>query len=489
MQEINRGGTVVVLVHRTMLLEQLAKDMQKFGIEFGIISTDHEPNREKPVQLCMAQTLAARGINSSRIALPKASLVLVDEWHQQTGKILRSLVYGTQLGNVITEGWKAEGATVVGYTATPIVKEELAKHMVVVGSYSEMRRAKMHLPIEVFGPDEIDTSRLKANAAGEYSEKALSKGSHLIFGSVYQEWKKLNKDSLPALLFAPSVDASKWFAYEYASRGVRVAHMDAAQCIFPDGATAKLSQYPSDRETREHILELSRTGDIALTCNRFLLREAIDMPWLYHAIFATVFGSLNSAIQSVGRLQRYWPDYKRKILQDHGGFVWRHGHPDEDRTWILGKTGKEYREERIAKILSGDISEGTRCPKCGYWRRGGPVCLNGECRHAHTTSVRVVRSMKGRLKVIEGNVHQAPTAQQQLQRLWNATLFGSGPKGRPVSSAVAIFNSKAAAAGLIVDWNQLYHRPPAPTSQEWHLPVASYFPWSNAPRKPRKAKA
>lgn len=487
LDELALGGRVVVLVHRTMLLEQLAKDMTAFGIDFGIISTEHAPDESKRVQLCMAQTLAARAINSSRIKLPKATKVLVDEWHQQTGKTLRSLVYGTQLGNVITEGWKAEGATVQGYTATPIVKEELARHMVIVGSYSEMREANMHLPIEVYGPDEIDTSKLKANAAGEYSEKALTKASHLIFGSVYQEWKNRNKDALPALLFGPSVDASKWFAYTFAQKGVRVAHMDASQCIFPDGDSCKLAQYPSDRETREHVLQLSKTGQIAMVCNRFLLREAIDMPWLYHGIFATVFGSLNSALQSVGRLQRYWPDYTHKLLQDHGGFVWRHGHPDEDRTWALGKLAKEYREERIKKLHSGELHEGIRCPKCGYWRRGGPVCLNSECRHAHPTSVRIVMSLTGKLKKIEGSVHKAPTAKEQAQKLWNSTLFSSGPKGRSVSSAVAIFNTKCEAAGLVVDWAELRHRPPMADSQEWHLTVAAYYPWT-VNRKPRKPK-
>lgn len=475
-REVDAGGSVLLLVHRRMLMEQMSNAFEAAGLDFGVISPDH-PLVDAPVQIASAQTLHARAVRRSSLELPQATKVLIDEAHQVTGAMARAILFGAESGGMVQRGYLAEGHDVVGFTATPPMRTRVYDSMVDFASYSELRRAGMHQLVETYGPDEIDTAGLKVNQAGEFSERDLSNRVTVIFGSVYREWRRLNPDALPTLLFAPSVDTSKWFATEFWRKGVPAAHIDADVILWPGPGDA-LEVVPSNSENREEVLRRSRTGEVKVVCNRFILREAIDMPWLYHAIAATVMGSITTALQSVGRLQRAWPGYSTKIFQDHGGFVWRHGSPNQDRQWKLGETSLDYAKARVERILAGEEPEGIRCPKCGFWRLRGPVCLNTECGHAEAQSVRRVRMVSGRLKKLVGPVHVKPKDKDVAQRLWYRNLYMMGKLGRPVSSAVAVTANQCAKQGVKVDFDLLRHAPPPRTSADYHLPVSDVFPWT-----------
>lgn len=353
-RELQRGGRVVLAVHRKMLLEQLRKDFVKQGMPHGVLAAGYSLDLDQPVQLASTSTLFARGVRTSKVGLPPATLLLKDEAHQQTGDMAKAIVYGSYSGNIVQEGYAARGTYVLGFTATPLMEVSIYQRLIEFGSYSELRAAGMHQLVKVFGPDEIDTTGLKMNASGEFSEKKLAERVEWIFGSVFDEWKKLNPDGYPAILYAPSVPSSRWFAQQFMAKGVPVAHIDGETCLIPEGG--KLVTYEADRDARDRILEMSRSGEIKILMNRFVLREAIDMPWLYHGIFATVMGGLTTYLQSVGRLQRYCPSYTYKILQCHGGCLDDETEILTDRGW-LGRTEIED-DDRVAGYdrETGEIS-------------------------------------------------------------------------------------------------------------------------------------
>jgi hypothetical protein len=95
------------------------------------------------------------------------------------------------------------------------------------------------------------------------------------------------------------------------------------------------------------------------------------MPWLRHGIMATVFGSLQSYLQSGGRLLRSCSLVgKRDVtVQDHGGNWWRHGSLNDDRVWRLDDTSRILANLR-ADTFSGDDGEPDPppqpfvCPRC-----------------------------------------------------------------------------------------------------------------------------
>lgn len=478
--EVESGGTVLLKVHRKMLLDQLVRNLKDINADFGVISPDYPPNYDAKIQIASAQTLFARAVKSSKIELPKATLIINDEAHQQASKMERALIFGSVQDNMIQEGYASQGIDVVGFSATPIMESRIYDQIIDIVSYSELRRQNMHQLVHVYGPDEIDTAGLKAGANGEFSEKALAHRVPVIFASVYNEWRKLNPNAYPAILFAPSVPASRWFAEEYMKKGVKVAHLDGQNCLLPEGG--KLVQYQSTREMREEILRQSQTGEIDCIMNRFVLREAIDMPWLYHGIFATVMGSLTTFLQSVGRLQRFWAAYDHKILQCHGGSYWRHGSPNEDREWRLGLTAAICRRERVQRVLDGQAAEGIRCPNCGFWRKSGDECFS--CKHRHKYSVRAVRQLNGTLKEMRGRIYKIPKS-STVDGLWTKVLFQTGRKGLPVSSAVGMYSNLCAQKGYPVNLPNLTNRPPSPESAAWHLPVSKVYPWTVRKRSTR----
>lgn len=479
--EVAAGGSVVLKVHRKMLLEQMAKVFSECGIEYGIVAAGYTPDASKPIQLVSTQTLYSRSVKTSRLALPDCSLLIDDEAHQQGGDMQRALVYGSYSGGHVQHGYASRGAYVVGFTATPLMDKPIYQRIIEMSRYSELRRLGMHQLVKVYSPDEIDTKGLKANEAGEFSEKALEKRVEVIFGSAFDEWKHLNPDGRPAILYAPSVPSARWFAHEFMKRGVPVAHLDGELALIPEGG--RLVSYPTDRDSREEVLRLSRTGEVKLLTNRFILREAIDMPWLYHAIFATVMGSLTTYLQSVGRLQRFWAEYETKILQCHGGSFWRHGSPNMDRQWRLGASVQDYAKQRIEQLMKGAQEEGIRCPKCGMWRYRGGVCLNESCRHVHTGSVRAVRSVSGRLKQMHGKVYVAEQKKDASQKLWTATLFQCAKQNLPVSSAVAMFVAAAQRRGISGSLQALWNKPPPKDSVQYQKSVRVVYPWTHKPSR------
>lgn len=474
--EVNSGGRVVIKVHRKMLLDQLKAGFESAGYDVGIVSPDYKPDQHARIQIVSTQTLFSRAVRRRSMSLPPATLVMNDEAHQQASSMERAVMFGSISGDDILPGYLAMGADLVGFTATPLMSTRIYTDLVDFATYSELREAGMHQLIQVFGPDEIDTAGLSQNKSGEFSPEELDKRVGVIFGSVYREWKALNPGALPAILFAPSVASSQWFAGEFYKKGVAVAHMDADRILLP-GPNNTLDSYASTPEMRAEVLRMSESGEIKVICNRFILREAIDMPWLYHGIFATVMGATTSALQSVGRLQRFFAAYDKKIMQDHGGFYWRHGDPNSDRVWKLGDTNQSHQKERIDKLTKGEEPEGKCCPECNTWRQSGPVCPH--CGHAHKLSVRKVRSVSGRLKKMTGEVYRKPSNKDQSQQIWTSALYATAKLNRPVSQAAALASGMARKRGVDMRWGDLRNAPPMKSDPRWHLPVRVVFPWTH----------
>ena len=490
-EEVARGGRVRIYLHRSMLKEQLSNVFTAAGIDHGILAAGSDVEIEKPVQICMADSVYARAIVRSRWDLGEPTLTLWDEAHQQTGNKARSILIGGVTESGMTwKGHLARGSTAIGFSATPVNCGDIYQKVVYAGSYSEMRRVKAHLQVRVYSPSEIDCQGIGRSADYEFSSRQLEPRAYAIFGDAYAWWKRLNPDARPAILFAPSVAASRWFANEWAKMGVPVAHIDGETCLLPrrnaSGAWT-VEQYDSCEEIRNEILAGSRSGEIKVVMNRFVLREAIDMPWIYHGIAATAFGAISSYLQSVGRIQRYWPEYDHKVWQCHGGSYWRHGSPNIDREWKLGATNKSIAEDRLSRIRkSGGAQEieGICCPKCACWRQHGTRCPS--CGHTHSQSIRSVRMINGDLKLMKGDVNKAKRKKGQTsQKIWDGVLWGSAQVGRSVSSAVTIWRARCADAGIAADIKALRNAPPPSQSLDYHRLVSDVFPWCQ-PRHRRK---
>ena len=309
---------VALYTQRKMLYDQTCRVLEKAGIRFGKRASGHDPNLFLDVQVCMSQTELSRVYKQEARGLHGASLVLIDELHQHQGPTFTRIV----------EDHVANGATVIGYTATPLDISN-CDELLVAGWMSECLKIGALVRPETYAPDEPDLRHIKNYVVG----RELTEGENVksimrpgVFARVFDAWKKHNPDARPTLGFGPDVAGSLYFAQEFWKNGVSAAHIDGEQ-IWCNGEFM-----PTDDDTRNEIARKSKQGEVKVIFNRFVLREGIDFPWLECGIFATVFGGLTSFLQSGGRLLRAYPGKEKCIINDHGGCL-------DDQTEILTKRG------------------------------------------------------------------------------------------------------------------------------------------------------
>jgi superfamily II DNA or RNA helicase len=402
--ELRRPGKVVLYTNRKMLTDQTSGNLMEAGMYHGIRAAGYEDEREHPFQIASIQTEYSRVVKRGRWDIHPATLVLIDECHQQKEQMARAVL-------------EKHTCPKVGFTATPVGLADMYDHLIVAGTVSELRECGALVEAHHFGPDEPDMrafKKLRESAdPSALSENDIRKAMMTpnIFGRVWNEFERLNPQHNPSICFAPGVDQSIWFAEQFTRKGVRAAHIDGED-VWVDGEL-----HPSNRTVREQVLADSKSGRIIVLCNRFVLREGIDCPWLRHGIFATVFGSLQSLLQSGGRLlradrdpltiSRFGPK-EFATVQDHGGNYWRWGSLNEDREWHLEDTASSVYGVRADRIRQGKAKEPFTCPQCHRVWVSGKVCspARGGCGFvlANERRSRIVVGTDGTLKRLAGSI-------------------------------------------------------------------------------------
>lgn len=427
LRALAEGWGVSLYSNRRMLIEQLSGVLGGAGIDHGIRMAGYEDEWRKRVQVASVQTEWQAVYKRKRRPLHDSGLVLIDEAHIQKGDA------ATQIINDHVEA----GAAVVGITATPLDLGGIYTTLVQAGRTSELRKCGALVPCYHYGPDEPDTKKLKRQASGEYSEGDVKKVimTATIFARVQAEFGRLNTERRPTILFAPGVGESIWFAQQFHDAGISAAHIDGSE-VWVDGEF-----YPSSREARENVVEASKRGEITVLCNRFVLREGIDLPWLSHGIFATVFGSLQSYLQSGGRLIRAHPSIDRVTLQDHGGNWHRHGSLNADRVWRLDDTAHVVSGMREERLRNKQEPEPIRCPKCAAIRANGPKCP--VCGFECGRKIRPVVQKDGSLKEYAGDIYKPRLVRMKSDTLknWESTYHRAkrSRNGMTFNQAEALF--------------------------------------------------
>jgi len=396
----------VLYTNRKMLREQTSERMEAFGIEHGIRASGEAPALLRDVQVSSILTEESRVYKKKTWELHGAKRVLVDECHNQTGAVAKKIL----------DKHYEDGAAIIGFTATPLDLDGIYEHLIIGATNSELRECGAHVWCQTFAPDEPDLKKIGPVKVGEdltdaQNSKAIMRPG--IFGRVYDNWKRLNPEQRPAILFGPDVAGSLWFAEQFYARGVPAAHIDSER-IWVNGESLS-----SEQENRNELARMSEAGEVKIVCNRFVMREGIDWPWLYHCIMATVFGSVTSYLQAGGRLLRAHESLDHVLLQDHGGNWHRHGSLNSDREWSLDLTAQMVASLRQDRLRDKKDAEPIVCPKCGKVRAGGPICA---CGHKCERGSRVVVQANGELKVVEGEIYKPKRIREfdNTEKLWTS---------------------------------------------------------------------
>lgn len=418
------GEPTVVYSNRRMLIEQLSENFEAAGIKHGVHMSGYGRTVWQNVQIASVQS-AHTWWKSSQAELPEAKYVIIDEAHNETGKRFQELM----------EAHLERGAeAIIGLTATPIGLSWYDE-LLVGAVTSELRKCGALVPAVVYAPDEPSMASFKPKTKGilqfkdEYKEVMLP----VIFGRCIEHYHIYNPDQRPSIGFADSVASSQWFAERFTAAGVPSAHIDGER-IWMDGESME-----SSRENRRRLAEASKNGRIKTVWNRFVLREGIDWPWLYHAMFACTYGSLKAYLQSGGRLLRNHESLDHVVVQDHGGNWWRHDSLNCDREWHLDDTENQIAGERAEKFRTKAEPEPITCPQCSAVRRGGASC--SKCGFTYKGKKRLVIETDGSLREVRGDIYKPRKVSEapEAHKTWIGCYFRCKRSGKTFAQARGLF--------------------------------------------------
>lgn len=199
-------------------------------------------------------------------------------------------------------------------------------------------------------------------------------------------------------------------------------------------------------ETESGNIITRRRGSVTVMGN---CREGLDLPWIRHIIAATMFGAIQSYIQSIGRggradrdpesIERWGPKTSFTV-QDHGSNWWRCGSINADREWNLNYTAGMIYGLRAERIRTKKEAAPHRCRDCGRIFTGSK-CACGWVPGPRRS--RPVVTTDGELREMVGDIFppRRIATQPSMESSWVEMYFRSKAykKGRTFRAAKALF--------------------------------------------------
>lgn len=335
-----RGNPVLFTVHRRELIDQASETFSALGIQHGIIAPGCQMNNEL-IQIGSIFTVVKR---LDKIQAP--GLIFIDESHHSTANTWRKLLAAFP------------GAYVIGLTATPARMSgeglgDIFESLVIGPSVKQLIDWGNLAPFKYYAPP------IKANLEGlrvrygDYvqSDVSIRMDKSEIIGDTIEQYKKL-ADGKRAICYCVSRAHSEHTAEMFQQAGIPAMHIDGE----------------TNAAVRAAAIEQFRQGHIKVLCNVDLISEGFDVPAMEAVILCRPTQSLTLHIQQSMRPMRPDSDNpgKTAIIIDQVGNVYRHGLPDEDRTWSLEGKKKDKRQVREIALR--------QCPECYAAHRPAPVC-------------------------------------------------------------------------------------------------------------------
>jgi DNA repair protein RadD len=345
-QAMRKDLRILFICDRVNLVEQTSAVFSEYGINHGIIMSDHSgyaPGLR--VQIASAQTLARRKIH-------EFDFIIIDEchtWHKAHKNVLKM----------------NPEAFVLGLSATPFSKG-LGKYFDTHVEPVPMRQLindEYLCDFEIYGPDTIDLTKVRTRA-GEYREDDLAEATDkpTLVADVVDTWFKLARGR-KTIIFCTNVAHGRHLAQEFCKRGVKAAEIN--------GYMAK-----GGEDGRDQILDGFISGDTQVMCSVEILIKGFNVTSVDCIVWATATKSPTKWIQGCGRGLRLHSGKDICRILDHGSNAERLGFPDEFEFLKLddgqGQKGQgQQNQERQQRLPQ-------KCPSCDFLKPAGvrkcPAC-------------------------------------------------------------------------------------------------------------------
>ena len=349
---VEKGGKVLLLVHRRDLAFQTAKKFEEYGMKPGILMSGVEPELDNPIQVCSIWTYARRlklTENNINKFFVNATLVLLDEAHRSLSAVFKGV-----MGNY-------ESKVAIGVTATPCLSSGAAMSamyddLVDVVLISRLIKEGHLVGCTYYGGSSPDMKGVKV-VRGDWDIKELGKRSDTpsLVGDIVGNWFRIASDRA-TIVFAVNRAHGHHLCDSFRQKGVVVEYLDS---------------FSTDEERADVLLRLEN-GDVQMIVNVALFQEFLDAPIVSCIVVARKTKSLGLWRQLIGRALRPYPGKTEALIIDHADGVRTLGFIEDDIEWTLeGK--KAYKKKKPDKKEKPPLEckecrhifRGRVCPKCG----------------------------------------------------------------------------------------------------------------------------
>jgi len=444
-QIVEKGGRMLFVTDRRLLVNQMASESKDHGIPYGLIMADEPTNESAPVQIASIQTLQRR----NWMECPAANWIIVDEAHKSPEAYAE-----------LFKQYESSNPVIVGFTATPVCSDgRLIKGwggIVETVTNSQLIASGHLLRTIVLAPFEPSLEGVRLSAGDCSSEIAARIKQCVVFADVFKYFAPY--DTRQFIAFTPGVDFARGLAEQFTERGYRCEVICAA----------------TTQRERDSMFARYESGDLQGLVSVDVLREGFDAPEAQVGIDIQPNYQLRTFWQKVGRVKRPHEGQDAAVWLDFAGNIWRHIHPDEDPEWPAGDTTTRELVEHRKERESSESKEPWSCPSCAYqlsrWEtlRGGK-CPN--CGHELKPAKRRIRFENGEMKTVSAK-HKKKRQTDDNVKLWFSCLYPAIYSGKPLNLARVIYKSKCG------QWpnHELLPKCPEPSSPEWRQKARDVYP-------------
>ncbi len=402
------GKRVLFLAHKRELVQQASRKLFAAGIDHGIVAAGFT-GRAASVQVASVPTLHSRAVRSSKIDLPPADLIIVDEAHHANATTWRRIL------DAYPE------AQIVGFSATPargdgrglgvvfqaMVEGPTIKQLIDLGHLVGTR---------VFAPTVPDLAAVEVRRTGDYHEGQLAEimDRPKLTGDIVTHYHRL-AGGQKAVVFATSREHGAHLCHEFNLSGVPAGYVDG--------------ETPTPE--RDRILRMLVEGGLDVVVNVGCLVEGWDCPEVRVLVLARPTKSLGLYLQILGRGLRPAPGKTHCLVLDHAGATLEHGFAEEPTRWTLDANQRAERPQRATRSKN-QPPRLLACPECAAVRCNWQPCENCGWRPPPRRSA--VDMIEGDLGEVDRTRKVKPLSPSQAAReafhrqlLWFANERGYRP--------------------------------------------------------------
>lgn len=310
-------GRVLIIAHRTELIEQISASLEKYGVRHGIIAGTFKDKRDFALQVQVAsiQTIT----NHSNIHIAEVfgpDFIIVDEAHHCLAnsykKLWRLFPDAKKLGVTATP-WRMDG---MGFTEVfdVLVSSMSIKEFLDRGWLAPYKYYSVPIESEIVSAiDSISDFGIDGDYKVSEVEKVMS--AQRIRAQLFDSYNAHVRGK-KGIIYSISRYHSALICEQYSAEGVNIAAIDGT----------------TPANVRSRVVREFKEGKIEIIVNVDIFSEGFDCPDIEFIQLARPTMSLVKYLQQIGRGLRKNGD-KQCVILDNVGLYSRFGLPDDDRDW------------------------------------------------------------------------------------------------------------------------------------------------------------